>query len=459
LASLDLFSAGRDTGLGMDLWKGSSADIARAVIPPLASAQLSPAGAALGRAVLGAASSAPDGAGDDAGLAAARASALLALGDADTAGAILDRTPGVSSSAALSQVAAEVALIVDHPDKACAIADNLAVGRGDIYWLRLRAFCQARAGKPDMAQLTLTLANQQAPDPVFGRLMGAVLAGGGDPGPPSLRNGLDYALSSQLKLDLTPALAHAPRAIAMRVTPPPPPPPPTLAGSAPGVAPPPGVSEADVLALLGKAASFPDYVAAAKTAQPGIAALVQAKTPLAAPIPLATAAIVAGDFADAQAIRASLTQDTVPGAGPGDLAILDATLAAAGGKTDAQTLDRLIDLGAAGDGKTRPRAQSAAALAAALGTPMSGAGRAKFAGFSLARDSAPAARLQALDLAADGGLKGETALLALSVAEDGGAAGPATADRVRIVRALARVGLAANAQAFAVEGLAQLQSR
>ena len=35
LAALDLFSAGRDTGLRSDLWKGSSAALARVVIPTL----------------------------------------------------------------------------------------------------------------------------------------------------------------------------------------------------------------------------------------------------------------------------------------------------------------------------------------------------------------------------------------------------------------------------------------
>ena len=40
LSALDLFSTGRDAGLGDDLWKGSSADIARAVIPTLASKPL-----------------------------------------------------------------------------------------------------------------------------------------------------------------------------------------------------------------------------------------------------------------------------------------------------------------------------------------------------------------------------------------------------------------------------------
>ena len=82
---------------------------------------------------------------------------------------ILDRTAGLTSSAALSQTAAEAALIGDQDDKACAIGDALAVDRSGGYWLRLRAFCQARAGKPAAAQLTVGLADQQGPDPVFDR--------------------------------------------------------------------------------------------------------------------------------------------------------------------------------------------------------------------------------------------------------------------------------------------------
>jgi len=467
LSSLDLFSAGRETGLGTDLWKGSSAAIARQVIPSLDSAQLSPAGALLARAVLATTATAPDGAGTDAVLAAERVKALLDLGDAEGAGMILDRTPGLSASSALSQAAAEVALINDQPDKACAVGEALSVDRDGIYWLRLRAFCQARAGKPDLAQLTLTLANQQAPDPIFGRLMGAVIAGGGDPGPASLRNGLDYALSTQLKLDLTPALAHASPPIARKLaalTPPPPPPPPPAAdaaqGAAPGAAPASAlVSETDILSMLRSAPDYAAYLAAAKAEQPAIAGLVQAKAPLTAPIALATAAIAAGDLADADAIRAGLVQDQISGAAPGDLAILDATLAAAHGKLDSPTLDKLVELGQQGEGLARQRIQIAAALDFALGTPMGPDARAAFASFGLPPSRLTVTRLLTLDTAADLGLKGETALVSLQIAEDSGAGGPGFADRVRIVRALQRAGLAHYAQAFAVEGLVQLQGR
>ncbi len=456
LAQLDLFSAGRQTGFGQDLWKGSSADIARTVIPTLGAAPLSPAAAALGRDLLATASIAPEGAGADAALAAARASAVLALGDAEGASDILDHTPGVASSAALSQVAAEAALVTGRNDKACAIGDALATDRDGVYWLRLRAFCQALAGKTDIAQLTYTLANQQARDPYFARLMGAMLAGGADAGEASLRNGLDLALSVQLKLDLTPALPTASRAVAQQLASSSAAPP-VLAGGT-GAPPPPPPTEAEVLAPLRAAANFSDYAVAAKSAKPAIAQLLELKIPLTSPVALANAAIVASDLSDADTIRAGLT---VNGAGGDvlDVTILDATLAAARGAVDSSLIGRLIQLSETTDSRERARAEAAAELAAALAPALDPGVRARLAAFDLPSAGGPPARLIAMEAAAAGERKGEAALLALWIAAADGEAGPSLEDRIRIERALVQVGLGANAQAFAVEGLAQLQAR
>ena len=216
LNPLDLFSTGRDAGLGADVWKGASAEIARAVIPSIAAKPLSPAGADLARRLLAQSSTAPVGAGSDLDLAVARARALLALGDAEDASLVLDRTPGVTDHAELSQLAAEAALISEQDDKACRVADNLTDGRDGLYWLRLRAFCQARAGKVDEAQLTLNLAAAQGKDPIIARLLSAYVAVAGDPGPAALRDGQDFAVSRALKLDLTAALPASAPAIRRR---------------------------------------------------------------------------------------------------------------------------------------------------------------------------------------------------------------------------------------------------
>jgi len=365
LGQLDLFSTGRDTGLGEDVWKGSSADIARAVIPGLATRPLSPAAAALARRLLAQTSTAPTGAGSDLELAVARARALLALGDAEDASLVLDRTPGVADHADLSQLAAEAALIGEQEDKACRVADALTEGRDGLYWLRLRAFCQARAGKTEEAQLTFNLASPQAKDVITARLLSAFIAGG-DPGPASLHTGLGLALSRALKLDLAPALP---------------------------------------------------------TAAPAISRRWALKNADAATTPTLAAALPAG-----------------------------------AGETPSQQLERMIDQGARETAPSaRARLQAAAAIAASLGGEMTGAARAQLAGFDLGRSEVPAARLMALAIAAQAGLKGETALLVLQVAQAGGAAGPAPVDRCWIIRALDRVGLKTDAEAFAVEGLLALK--
>jgi hypothetical protein len=206
LAAPDAFSTpGRDTGLPRDLWRGTSLPIVRVVLPLLASHPLSPAAAALARRVLATGAPGPQGAGSDPALAAARAAALIAQGDPKAAAAVLARAPALDRNADLARVAAESALLAGDDSRACAIEEALTADRGDVYWLRLRTYCQAIAGKTAEAQLTFDLAQSQAHDAIFGRLMAAKLAGAGDPGAPSLRNGLDLALSRTLGLDLAQA--------------------------------------------------------------------------------------------------------------------------------------------------------------------------------------------------------------------------------------------------------------
>ncbi len=445
LGALDLFSTGAaDTGLPTDLWKGSSAPLVRDILPGLGSRPLSPAATALAKRLLATAATAPDGAGNDAELAGARVKALLALGDIGHVDDILARTPNLTTSAALSQTAAEAALIDSNDDKACAISDSMTTDRGAAYWVRLRAFCQARAGDMDAAQLTFTIANQQR-DVVYARLMGAVM-GAGAPGAASLRNGLDYALSRKLNLPLDAALPTASPALVARLTPPAPPPPPIVGDFT--------AAEAANFAFLRRAKGLAEFSAAARDAAPGIASQARARAVLQDPVLFARAALAAGDVDSARSIRGGMTGDAIPGAGPTDLALLDALIAVQAGRPDAQTLDRLVERGRL-EGAKSP-AQPAALIFAALGGGMGPEARAEFADFAIVRGVALPSRLAALDAAAEAGLKGETSLLALSVA-DVGAAGPSPADRARIVQALRRAGLEADARAFAAEGLLLLQ--
>jgi hypothetical protein len=371
---------------------------------------------------------------------------LLALGDAAGAGLVLDRAPGLAGSASLSLAAAEAALIKGDDDKACGIGDALTVDRGAAYWLRLRAFCQARAGQDDAAHLTFSLAQQQTPkqgggDADYARLMTAVL-NGAPPGAANLRNGINYALSRKLNLPLAPAMSAASPAIKRALAAAP------LAGQDLSAA-----QTAD-LAALRQAKTLTSFVDAAQAAKGAIFSLAQANAPLEDPVLFARAALAADDLPTAQLIRSRLVQDQIPGATAADLALLDAMLSAASGKVDNQVLDLLIERGAVGG--TKSPAQAATVLLAALGGSMDAEARGQFAVFDLGKSLAAPARLALVEAGGLAGRKGETALLALAIAADAGAAGPTPVDRAHVAWALNRAGLASDAQAVVVEGLLAL---
>lgn len=362
LAAPDYFSLGdRDSGMPADLWRGTSPAMARNLIPLIGRKPLSPASAGLARRVLGAGVAGPEGAGRDPEVAAARVQALLTLGESGVAWAAVERAPGVPANANLAQAGAEAALVAGQDDYACKVSDELTVGRGEVYWLRLRAYCQARAGQADAAQLTFTLAGEKARDAIYSRLMGAMLAGVGDPGAASLRNGLEYSLSRRLALDLEAVKATASPAVAGALWPPAP-------------------------------------------------------------------AYETEDVTVARSLIASAA-------------------------TTPALLDALLDEADAATPKARPVLIGRILLLEAMGATPTVEARARLARADAGKSAASPALLLALDRAANLGLKGETALIALTISSDAGAAGPAALDRARIVAALRRVGLADDAQTIAIEGL------
>lgn len=499
LAAPDLFSVGTGASdLPADFWQGSSGGLLRAVLPDLGSKPLTPAAAALARHILSAAGNAPDGVGNDENLAGVRAEVLLRLGDAAGAEAIADHTPDLSQKPNLSRAGAEAALIRGEEDKACAIGDALVAGRDGAFWLRLRAFCQARAGQIAPAQLTLDLAQQQGSSPDYDRLMAALLMGATG-AMPTFDNALDFAISKRVSTDWTAALDAAPAAIAVAVAenaaaPPParleaaaraarlgwpspdayavvsPPPPDVATADQPGPA---GegalaalaaatndlsLKEQAVIALLKRAKDPAEFQAFARICAPAIAQVMSAHPVLRDPALFAMAAAAGGDVASAKAARAEVGQGG-PAPSPLDLAVLDALISAASPQPDPAVLDALDGAAAHADGAARTRAAGALALLGALGAPLSPGARFDVAGSDLGPAALPPGRLLALDLAAEGGRIGDTALYVLSTALDAGAAGPAPGDRALLVRALAKAHLDADAHAYAVEGLLALQTR
>ncbi len=500
LAAPDLFSiGGGHSDLPADLWRGSSGALAKQVIPELASHPVTPAAAALARHVLEAGANGPEDAGNDPDLAGARAEALLQLGGVAAAQAIAGAAQNLTQLPALSRVAAQADLITGQDDKACAVGDALTLGREGAFWLRLRAYCQARAGQSAPAQLTLELADQQEHRADFERLMTALLSGP-QPGAkiqPALDTALDFAISRKLGLDWAPALDGAPASIAVAVAQDATPPPAVRLAAAAraarlGIAVPeayaavtpapaarpsadtPGplgeatlvalagstndltLKESAVIMLLRRAKDGPEFQALSRLVAPAIAQLMNAKPVLRQPFMFAMAAAATGDVASAKAARAQVGQAS-GGPAPVDLAVLDALIAAAADPVDPASV-RALDIAAVGvEGAAKTRTAGAMALLGGF-VPLGPQARFEVADGDLGAAQAPAGRLLALEQSAEQGRLGDVALYILGTAVEAGPHGPTPGERALMIRALRLVHLDADARAFAIEGLVALQA-
>jgi len=500
LAAPDLFSTGGGhSDLPPDLWRGSSGALARQVIPELTTHPLTPAGAALGRHLLDAGANGPEGAGNDPELAGARAEALLQLGDVAAAETIASASQNLPQLPAMSRVVAQADLIAGQDDKACAVGDGLAMGREGAFWLRLRAYCQARAGQAAPAQLTLELAEQQEHRPDFERLMTALLAG---PQPkakiqPTLDDALDFAISRKLGLDWLAAMDAAPASIAVAVAKDAAQPPAARLAAAAraarlGIATPeayaaltpapnalpaadtPGplgeanlvalatstndltLKESAIIMLLRRAKDGPEFQALSRLVEPAIVQLMNAKPVLRQPFMFAMAAASTGDIASARAARAQVGQGGQSPA-PVDLALLDALIVVATDPVDPTVMRGLEAAAAGAEGAAKARTSGALALLGGF-VPLGPQARFEAADGDPGPALSPAARLLVLEQAAEQGRMGDTALYVLATGVDAGPHGPPPGERALIIRALRQVHLDADARAFAVEGLVALQA-
>ena len=500
LAAPDLFSVGGGkSDLPADLWQGSSGALARLVIPEIATRPLSPAAASLARHVLETGANGPEDAGADPDLAGARAEALLQLGDLAAAQAITDGAPNLPQLTAMSRVAAQADLVAGLDDKACAVGENLVLGRELAFWQRLRAYCQARAGQGAAAQLTLELAEQQEHRPEFERLMGALIAGG-SPGAataPALDDPLDFAISRKLGLDWISAMAGAPASIAVAVardpaaapaarlaaaaraarlgvatpeayaalTPAP------TALPAPDLAGPAGeatlvalatatndltLKESAIIVLLRRAKDGAEFQALARLVAPAMSQLMAARPVLRQPLMFAMAEAATGDVASAKAARAEVGQGGSAPA-PADLAILDALIGVAGTPVDPAAAGALDTAASHAEGPARARVLGALALLGGF-APLGPQARFDVADADFGPAQAPTGRRLALEQAAEQGKIGDTALYVLGTCVEAGPRGPSAGERALMIRALRLAHLDADARAFAIEGLMALQA-
>ncbi len=203
LGDIDPLEVPAGGGLGGDVWSSGEAESLRAAFLALPGAArggwTSAAAARLAAEALTSAGDAPRNARLVPELASLRAERVLGLGRADTAYALLERTPRINESAALSKVFAEAAFALGRNAEACRSADALISGREAPYWLRARAACLALNGSERAAELTAELARSAEPDERFDSLLDEVILGRAVGEPAAPRTGLDLALAREAR--------------------------------------------------------------------------------------------------------------------------------------------------------------------------------------------------------------------------------------------------------------------
>ena len=202
LGAVDPFQVGSRNVLPSNIWVSSDSEALRAILTGLPASDSDgwqQGGAArLAERVLLASGEPPRGGRDDFALAALRADRALAAGRAEQVYQLLERTPRLNESSALSRLHAETAFALGEADAACRTADALLRGRDEPYWLRARATCLAFAGNLPAAELTADLANGAEGSGNFRTLFDALVLERSLPAGTRASTGLELAIAIAL---------------------------------------------------------------------------------------------------------------------------------------------------------------------------------------------------------------------------------------------------------------------
>lgn len=202
LGAVDPFQVGSRNVLPATIWSSSDAGALRAILNELPASDgagwRQGAAARLAERVLLASGAPPRGGRDDFALAALRADRALAAARAEPVYQLLERTPRLNQSSALSRLHAETAFALGETDAACRTAESLLRGRDEPYWLRARAVCLALAGNLPAAELTADLARSAEDAGRFGTFFDALAFERSLPAGAQASNGLELAIAMRL---------------------------------------------------------------------------------------------------------------------------------------------------------------------------------------------------------------------------------------------------------------------
>jgi len=201
LGAVDPFEVGAGGALPGEVWSSGDAAALRAALESLPDSRSAgwsngPAARLALRALLSGGAP-PDGAEGAYDVAAMRAGRALAAGRAQPVQRLLERTPSINESPALSRLLAETSFALGEISEACRAADALLEGRDTPYWLRARAACLAFNDNKPAAELTAELARASAPNPEFDAFFEALVF---DEPLPDIKpvSGLQLALAARI---------------------------------------------------------------------------------------------------------------------------------------------------------------------------------------------------------------------------------------------------------------------
>ncbi len=142
-------------GLDTDLWQGTSAEIATALISKAPIKSDDPLIKDMLRAVLLSSAVPPQGSGDNVrAYEAAKLTAIAAVAEPDMLPLFIERS---GASARTPELQAEFALRKKDVAGACGLSDTITEGRSDVFWSRLRTLCHLQRGELAAAELTTDL--------------------------------------------------------------------------------------------------------------------------------------------------------------------------------------------------------------------------------------------------------------------------------------------------------------
>ena len=155
--AFDVGAQGVDTGFSPNLWAGTNAQQAKALLKAAPTRSHSMVVTDIVASVLLTGGTPPAGGSEDKDYLAARLGTLVKLGRSEAVDQILGRQPQHAGSAQGQQVQADAALMGADTSAACLIADQISERRDAPYWVKLRAFCHVIRGEVAAAELTADL--------------------------------------------------------------------------------------------------------------------------------------------------------------------------------------------------------------------------------------------------------------------------------------------------------------